>query len=115
MIYRFSISWPRVEPKPGVYNEKAIRGYVEMARRLKAGGIEPVICLWHFTFPSWLYDKKNPGKSNWLHPEVRERWNAYVEKMVRATSPYVKFCMYHSRFEAFRVAMPFSVIIMGLP
>ena len=39
--YRFSISWPRVEPQPGVYNEKAIRGYVEMARRLKAAGIEP--------------------------------------------------------------------------
>ena len=59
--YRFSISWPRVEPQPGVYNDEAIRGYVEMARRLKAAGIEPVICLWHFTFPSWLYDKRKPG------------------------------------------------------
>ena len=55
--YRFSISWPRVEPQPGVYNEQAIHGYVEMARRLKAAGIDPVICLWHFTFPSWLYDQ----------------------------------------------------------
>jgi beta-glucosidase len=89
--YRFSIEWARVEPKPGVYDEKAVRGYVEMARRLKALGIEPVVCLWHFTFPDWLYDKKDPGQSNWLHPQVRERWNAYVEKMVRATSPYVKY------------------------
>ena len=89
--YRFSISWPRVEPKPGVYNEKAIRGYVEMARRLKAAGIEPVICLWHFTFPSWLYDKKNPGQSNWLHPLARTRWNAYVDRMVRATAPYTNY------------------------
>lgn len=89
--YRFSIEWARVEPKPGVYNEKAVRGYVEMARRLKALGIEPVVCLWHFTFPEWLYDKEHPGQSNWLHPQVRERWNVYVEKMVRATSPYVKY------------------------
>ena len=39
----------------------------------------------------WLYDKEHPGQSNWLHPQVRERWNVYVEKMVRATSPYVKY------------------------
>ena len=89
--YRFSIEWARVEPRPGVYNEEAVRRYVGMARRLKAAGIEPVVCLWHFTFPDWLYDKKNPGGSNWLHPLVRERWNAYVNKMVRATAPYANF------------------------
>jgi len=89
--YRFSIEWGRVEPQPGVYDEEVIRRYVEMARRLKAAGIEPVICLWHFTFPDWLYDHKKPGKSNWLHPDVRWRWNAYVEKMVRATAPYTNF------------------------
>lgn len=89
--YRFSIEWARVEPQPGVYNEKAIARYVEMARKLKEAGIEPVVCLWHFTFPSWLYDQKNPGKSNWLHPQVRERWNAYVNRMVKATAPYTNF------------------------
>jgi len=89
--YRFSIEWARVEPKPGVYNEEAIRGYVTMARKLKELGIEPVICLWHFTFPDWLYDKSNPAASNWLHPIARERWNAYVNKMVRATAPYTKY------------------------
>jgi beta-glucosidase len=89
--YRFSIEWARVEPKPGVYNEAAIREYVNMARKLRENGIEPVICLWHFTFPDWLYDKKNPGQSNWLHPQVRERWNAYVEKIVRATAPYTNY------------------------
>jgi len=89
--YRFSIEWARVETSPGVYNEEAVRRYVGMARRLKEAGIEPVICLWHFTFPDWLYDKKNPGGSNWLHPLVRERWNAYVNKMVRATAPYTNF------------------------
>jgi beta-glucosidase len=89
--YRFSIEWARVEPQPGVYNEEAIQGYVRMARELRAIGIEPVVCLWHFTFPSWLYDKKNPGKSNWLHPMARERWNAYVDKMVTATAPYTNY------------------------
>ncbi|MEI6278124.1 MAG: family 1 glycosylhydrolase [Verrucomicrobiae bacterium] len=89
--YRFSIEWARVEPEPGKYNEEAVRRYVGMARRLKESGIEPVICLWHFTFPDWLYDKKQPGRSNWLHPLARPRWNAYVDKIVRATAPYATF------------------------
>ena len=89
--YRYSIEWARVEPTPGVYDETVIHQYVEMARKLKAIGVEPVVCLWHFTFPSWLYDHKNPGNSNWLHPLVRERWKAYVTKMVTALAPYVKF------------------------
>jgi len=89
--YRFSIEWARVEPRPGVYNEEAIRRYVEMARRMKAAGIEPVVCLWHFTFPSWLYDHAHPGRSNWLHPTARPRWNAYVDRIVRATAPYTRF------------------------
>lgn len=89
--YRFSIEWARVEPQPGVYNEEAIRRYVEMARKLKAISVEPVVCLWHFTFPGWLYDHKTPGNSNWLHPLAREHWKAYVTRMVTALAPHVKF------------------------
>lgn len=89
--YRFSIEWARVEPKPDVYNEEAIRGYVRMARKLKSMGIEPVVCLWHFTFPGWLYDHEKPGNSNWLHPLARERWKAYVTKMVTAMGSSVKY------------------------
>ncbi len=89
--YRFSIEWARVEPRPGIYDETAIRRYAEMARKLKAEGIEPVICLWHFTFPDWLYDKRDPSRSNWLHPAARERWNAYVKKIVGATAPHTRY------------------------
>lgn len=89
--YRFSIEWARVEPRPGEYNEEAIAGYVRMARKLREMGIEPVICLWHFTFPDWLYDDRKPGNSNWLHPLARERWRAYVRKVVAATAPYTRF------------------------
>ncbi len=89
--YRFSVSWARVEPQPGRYNKAAIRGYAEMARRLREAGIEPVLCLWHFTFPSWLGDEKHPGRSNWLHPLARPRWDAFVDRMVRATAPWVRY------------------------
>ncbi len=62
-----------------------------MAKKLKAAGIEPVVCLWHFTFPSWLYDKKKPGKSNWLYPGVEDYWKQYVSVMVKALGPQVRF------------------------
>jgi len=89
--YRFSLEWARIEPKPGIYDEAAIRHYVGMARKLRAAGIEPVVCLWHFTFPGWLHDTSNPKKSNWLHPQADTRWRAYVHKVVPALAPYVRY------------------------
>jgi len=88
--YRFGIEWARVEPRPGVYNEDAIRHYVEMARRVRAAGIEPVATLWHFTFPDWLTDFEHPEKSHWLHPLTDAHWQVYVAKMVAALKPYVR-------------------------
>jgi beta-glucosidase len=88
--YRFSIEWARVEPRPGEFNEEAIQGYVAMVRELRRLGIEPVVCLWHFTFPDWLYDERRPGRSNWLHPQARTSWRTYVEKMVAAFGPDVE-------------------------
>jgi len=89
--YRFSIEWARVEPTPGHFNEKAIAGYARMARELKQAGIEPVVCLWHFTFPDWLYDTKHPAKSNWLHPDVDKYWLEYLAKVVPAVGPYTRY------------------------
>ncbi len=88
--YRYGVEWARVEPQPGVYNEEAIAHYVTMAKKARAAGIEPVVCLWHFTFPSWLTNLGRPGKSHWLHPEMDARWRAYVRRMVSALKPYVR-------------------------
>jgi len=88
--YRFGIEWGRVEPKPGIFNEAAIRQYVQMAKKLRAAGIEPVVTLWHFTFPDWLYDSKKKARSGFLHPDVQTAWKSYVSRMVGALSPYVR-------------------------
>lgn len=88
--FRFGVEWARIEPKPGVINEKALARYVEMARQLRAAGIEPVVTLWHFTFPDWLYDTKAKGRSNFLHPDAPEAWRAHVTRVVRAMKPHVR-------------------------
>jgi beta-glucosidase len=89
--FRFSIEWARVEPQPGRFNEAAIRHYAEMARKLKAAGIEPIVTLWHFTFPSWMYDKEKKDKVNFLYPGVEDYWKAYVTQMAQALKPYVRY------------------------
>ncbi len=88
--YRFGIEWGRVEPRPGVFNEAAIRQYTAMARRLKDAGIEPIVTLWHFTFPSWVYDSKDKSHSNFLYPGIEAAWKVYVRKMVAALAPTVR-------------------------
>lgn len=87
--YRFSIEWARVEPRRGEFNHAALRRYATMARELKAAGIEPVVTLWHFTFPSWAYDPKQKDRSNFLHPDIRPAWDRYVQMCVTALKPSV--------------------------
>lgn len=82
--YRFGVEWARIEPQPGVINQAALDRYVQMARKLRAAGIEPVVTLWHFTFPGWLYDTKRKGRSNFLHPDMLPAWRAHVERVVNA-------------------------------
>jgi len=60
--FRFGVEWARIEPRRGEINTEALRRYAEMARHVRAAGIEPIVTLWHFTFPDWLYpkDKSRP-------------------------------------------------------
>lgn len=88
--YRFGIEWARVEPRPGQFNQQALRHYAAMARRLRAAGIEPILTLWHFTFPDWLYDPRHKNRSNFLHPEVEHHWARYVEEVMRHMAPHVR-------------------------
>ncbi|MCX7868730.1 MAG: family 1 glycosylhydrolase, partial [Terrimicrobiaceae bacterium] len=67
-----------------------IRRYAEMARKLRAAGIEPVVTLWHFTFPSWLYDPRAKARSNFLHPDAESAWRKFVDRIAAALAPHVR-------------------------
>lgn len=60
--YRFSIGWDRIEPQAGVYDYAAINHYKKIVKELKKNGIEPWICLFHFTLPTWA--EKRGGFTN---------------------------------------------------
>ena len=87
--FRFGVEWARIEPHKGVINEAALRQYAGMARKCREAGIEPLITLWHFTFPDWLCPK-DKSKANFLNPDVRTAWQAHVRRVVKATKGDVR-------------------------
>lgn len=55
--YRTSIEWSKVNPAPGVFDDRAMQHYVDVVDEALSNGIEPVIMLFHHTWPVWFGDK----------------------------------------------------------
>jgi beta-glucosidase len=54
--HRLSIEWARIEPSEGVHDQHAIRHYRDMLIAANSAGIQPWVCLHHFTLPKWFAD-----------------------------------------------------------
>ncbi len=54
--HRLSLEWSRLEPQPGQWSNEAIHRYRQMFESLRAKGIRPIACLFHFTLPIWFED-----------------------------------------------------------
>lgn len=84
--HRFSIEWSRIEPEQGRWDEQAISHYQQVVSALKERHIEPIVTLFHFTSPQWF--SKLGG---WRHPQAIERFGRYVERVVDAIGPSVRY------------------------
>jgi len=51
---RLSIEWSRLEPQQGQWNREALQRYRQMLQGLQERGIQPLVCLHHFTHPNWF-------------------------------------------------------------
>ncbi|MFO7742756.1 MAG: glycoside hydrolase family 1 protein [Anaerolineae bacterium] len=80
---RLSVEWSRVEPRPGTFDEAALRRYEEMVRGLQGRGIEPMITLHHFTNPRWFADQ-----GGWENGESVDLFARFVRKVVVALAPH---------------------------
>jgi beta-glucosidase len=79
--YRFSIEWSRIEPEEGKFDEKEIEHYRNVILALKSRGIEPFVCLWHWTHPAWLEEKGGIASNKF--PEYFRRYaKLMAERMV---------------------------------
>lgn len=84
--YRFSLSWARIEPSPGKWDEEAILFYVRLVKSLKKENIEPLVSLWHFTQPQWFAEK-----GGWENPENTQYYIRFIEKVIPYLSEDVDY------------------------
>jgi beta-glucosidase len=54
--HRLTIDWARVEPERGRHDAAAVAHYRDVLTAALAAGLEPWVCLHHFTLPRWFAD-----------------------------------------------------------
>jgi beta-glucosidase len=68
--YRFSVSWPRVQPDgTGGANERGLDFYDRLVDALLDAGVEPLVNLFHWDLPQALQDRggfADPGAVGWF-------------------------------------------------
>ena len=85
--YRFSISWPRVQPDGrGGFNEKGMDFYDRLIDAVVANGMVPFVTLYHWDLPQALQDQ-----GGWANREVCSLFAAYAAKMVERYGHRVEF------------------------
>lgn len=72
--YRFSVSWPRVQPDgQGAFNEAGLAFYERLVDGLLARGIKPYLTLNHWDLPQALQDQ-----GGWANRDTVHRFVAYA-------------------------------------
>ena len=86
--YRFSISWPRIVPEKGKVNEKGLAFYNALVDELIKAGIEPMVTLFHWNLPMWIYEE-----GGWENERTAEYFEEYTKIIVDALSDRVRYWM----------------------
>lgn len=91
--FRFSIAWSRLIPNPitGEVNQKAVDYYNDLINELKANGIEPFVCLFHFDMP-WIMQELG----GWESKEVLNYFVDYSKKSFELFGDRVKYWFTHN-------------------
>jgi beta-glucosidase len=73
--HRLSVEWARIEPEEGRHDPAAIDHYREVLRAARQSGVEPWVCLHHFTLPRWF-----ANRGGFAETSNREgAWRRHVE------------------------------------
>jgi beta-glucosidase len=90
--YRFSISWPRVQPDgAGPLNPAGVRFYRGLVEGLLERGIEPAATLYHWDLPQALQDA-----GGWANRDTAERFAEYAQHMARELGDLVRTWITHN-------------------
>ena len=75
---RLSVEWSRLEPRAGRWNVQALERYRQMLHGLQQRGIQPMVCLHHFTHPKWF-----ERQGAFLAREAVELFERFTRRIVR--------------------------------
>lgn len=78
---RLSVEWSRLEPHPGKWDDNALQRYREMLQILHKHGIQPMVCLHHFTHPAWFEEL-----GGFLHRDAPLRFEEFTARVVAGLS-----------------------------
>jgi beta-glucosidase len=95
--YRFSISWPRIQPfGSGAVNSKGLDYYSRLVDALLEARIRPFVTLYHWDLPQALEDA-----GGWPNRDTASRFADYVEVVARALGDRVSDWMLFNEPAAF--------------
>ena len=86
--FRFSVSWSRVEPRPGEFDDAALERYSRLVDRLNALQIEPIVTLFHYTHPAWFH-----SQSPWTSPSSVDRFATFARRVAEGFGSNVRMYM----------------------
>ena len=84
--FRFSVSWPRIEPRRGEYDEVALARYRKLVDHLVALDLEPVVTLFHYTHPVWFHEQ-----TPWTSTASIRSFAAFTARVADALGDGVRF------------------------
>jgi beta-glucosidase len=83
---RLSLEWSRIEPKEGCFDTEALQRYRQMLEGLQQRGIEPIVCLHHFTHPRW-FEKRGA----FLRPDAPQLFERFAREVAKALGDLCRF------------------------
>jgi beta-glucosidase len=86
-IHRISIEWSRIFPHENDINHESIIHYRKILQDLKNRNIKIMLCLHHFTLPSWIAEKKGLLNRDYMV----EHFSIYADLMAKEFAGYVDF------------------------
>jgi beta-glucosidase/6-phospho-beta-glucosidase/beta-galactosidase/ABC-type amino acid transport substrate-binding protein len=84
--FRFSISWSRIEPTPGRFDEEVFDYYRKLIETIRLAEMEPILTLHHFTWP--IHVEERGGMIDDDFPKIYAR---YVAEVARRLGQEVRY------------------------
>ena len=105
-FYRFQVSWSRILPEgEGKVNEEGLQFYEDLIDTLLKYDIEPMICLYHFDMPLYLYEKYNGFSSR----HVEEIFVNYGKLLIDRFHDKVKYWITFNEHNLYPMDMGFVI------